>query len=349
MWQHILRIYPIGDVLESMQMYEMFVGKGCSGVKAQKAVKIISNNRDITQYTCSTDNVVIDDNAEFTFFISLKEDIQEPFRLYCAERDCILENLFADKEYVAAIVELFERDSRLGVLIPPVNTFGKIKYSIRKECPDATLAERIIQNFDLKVPMKQEASIHIIHAFWCRSSILSEDLINELKNDNSGTVMQMMPLFAQQRGYYTKILINQEYVAGYLMNMQGLLRDIFNVAGFVSDWNQNGDMNMEQMQNATYRKKITEFINNKEHVYIYGAGQLACRTVKIMCEIRQPDGIIVSDTNGNANSICGCNVMCADEVVYDNCSVIVAVGKKNSRIIEEKIKHLGVQDYLVLE
>ena len=349
MWQHILRVYPIGDVIDSLQMYELLEGKEQSGRKECKAVRIIDNFENVIQSIYQVPDVGTDDNAEYTFFVSLQVDSKKPHRLFCAEKDCVVENLLANKEYVSAIVALFEGNPRLGVLVPPINTFGKIKYSIRKEWQDAVFAEKITQKFGLEVPLKQEAPIHAVNAFWCRSSILDDALLNELKGDSTGTVMQMIPLFAQRTGYYTKILINQEYVAGHLVNLQGLLRDICNMSGSGSEWDKDGDMDMEQMQDVIYRQRIAEFIKNKKHVYVYGAGQLACRMVKIMGEIREPDGIVVSDTNGNVDSICGCEVKCIDEIAYDDCSFIVAVGKKNNQVIGDKLRYMGVSDYLLLE
>lgn len=348
-WQHILRVYPIGDVIDSMQMYEVLAGKRQGGIKENMAVRIIDNYGSVIQSINQVTDVVVDESAEYTFFVSLKEDNTEPHRLYCAQRDCVVENLFADKAYVSAIVELFEKNPRLGVIIPPINTFGKIKHSIRRQWQNAVFAENIAQKFGLKIPIKQDAPIHIINAFWCRSNILDDALIKELKGDNTGTVMQMIPLFAQQKGYYTKVSVNLEYIAGYLTNLQGLLRDILDISDFVSDQDGNDNMNMEQMQDAIYRQRIAEFIQNKEHVYVYGAGQLACRVVKIMGEIRKPDGIVVSDTNGNAGIVCGCKVMCVDEIVHNDCSFIVAVGKKNNQYIEKKLRDMGQNDYLLLK
>lgn len=349
MWQHILKVYPIGDIIDSMQMYELMDQKERKNTKEHNHIRIIDNHGNVMQYINLDSDIITDDDAEYTFFVSLEENETEPHRLYCAERDCVVENLFVDKMYVSSILELFKKNPRLGLMVPPLSTFGKIKYSIRKEWQSAALVEKIKQKYDLKVPMKQEAPIHAIHAFWCRSSILDEDILNELKEDKTGTVMQMMPLFVQQKGYYTKALINQEYIASYLVNLQELLRGVCNMSSFIIDQDSSGDMNIEQMQDAIYRQRIAEFIKNKEHVYIYGAGQLACRMIKIMSKIKKPDGIVVSDTNGNTRNICGLGVMCIDEIVHENCSIIVAVGKKNNRVIEGKLRDMKIYDYLLLE
>ncbi len=349
MWQHILRAYPIGDVIEGAQLYELLEAGHKSDLTECCAVRVIDYHGIIASHIVPIVDVITDDSAKYTFYVSVEANYMEPYRLYCAEVDCVVQNMFADRAYVSSIVELFEQDTRLGVLVPPISTFGKIKRSVMKEWQNADLAEDFIKRYDVRVPMKQEAPIHAIHAFWCRSNILNDKIVDELREDSTGTVMQLMPLLAQQKGYYTKVLINQEYAACQLANLQGLLRDFCGMSYFTSRRDGNSDMDIEQMRDTVYMRRITEFVRNKEYVYIYGAGQLACRMVKIMEEMRKPDGIVVSDTNGNVRNLCGYEVMCIDKIRHTNCSIIVAVGKKNNLIIENKLRQADIHDYLLLE
>ncbi len=239
----------------------------------------------------------------------------------------------------------------IGVLIPPVMTFGKVSKSLGHKWKNQKKAEEIIKKYNISSPRGKGAPIHAIRAFWCRSGILGKNLLKDLQNDKTGTVMQVIPLFAQQKGFYTEIAVNKNYVGRLLMNMQHMMRELWEMCLCESDCydeSEDKDKDMEKMQDMLYRKMIAEYAVGKEMLYIYGAGQLACRVVRIMDAFRKPDGIVVSDKVGNLGDICGYPVMGIEDVDICGISFIVAVGRKNNSVVAAKLKALGIMDYLLL-
>lgn len=334
-WLHILRTYPLGNIMESLQLIE-FITAGLEPSQEDKAyAKIIygSDNR-----------LKSDKQGKYMLYMSPEADSRRIEPLFHAEKRCVMDNLMLSDEYVAKVVELFERKPMLGVLVPPMKTFGKISKSTERKWKNEKIASEIYEKYRLSVPFGKTAPIHEINAFWCRSDILDEEILHELKNDNTGTMMQMIPIIAQQKGYYTEILMNTDYAAGLLTNMQKMMRDMWEMTLCSSD----RDMDLKEMQDMVYAQKILEFSKGTKKLYIYGAGQLACRVLNMIADIKKPTAIVVSDKNGNAKSILGYPVMEIDEIDVTDASFIIAVGKKNNHFVENKIKTLGITDYLLL-
>lgn len=342
-WSHILRVYHLEDIIESMQMYKIIDEGNNDFVQNSSQIRVIDFGGHVEK--CSDFEITVSDKAEYSLFISIKENSKIPQALRDAEERCVIENILVNNQYISKVIDLFYENSRLGVMVPPMNSFGRISNSIEQRWQDETVVTQMQNKYHLSVPISKRAPIHKISAFWCRSNILNADLLNDLKNDLSGTVMQMIPLFAQQKGYYTEILVNKTYFATILTNMQRMIHDIWSMSYIeLAD-----DANIEEMRDEIYKREIEKYIKKKDKLYVYGAGQLACRIVRIVDTMRKLDGIVVSDKNGNSKMVCGYPIMCIDEVEQvSNCSFIVAVGRKNNRSVEDKLKALQVTDYLLL-
>lgn len=84
-------------------------------------------------------------------------------------------------------------------------------------------------------------------------------------------------------------------------------------------------------------------------MYIYGAGELACRVVEIAKKYCNLRGILVSDKRSNLSNIYGIQVMQYSELKYKDIDVIVAVGKKNNRNIERILKDDNIKNILYVD
>lgn len=341
-WSHILRIYHIGDIIESMQMYEFIDEEKAVPVQRGMQIRLVDNHGTVAGKMDS--DLEISDSAEYTLFISIEEKSEIPDILLKAEISCVFENLCSSSQYVAQIIDLFKKNSRLGVLVHPVNTFGQISKSIEKKWQKESVVAEMQNKYHLSVPIGKNAPIHKISAFWCRSNIVDTELLEDLKTDSTGTAMQMLPLFAQQKGYYTEVVISKNYAASLTANLQQIIRDVWDMTSL----SLPEDSDIETMRDEAYRKQIVNFIKQKNKLFVYGAGQLACRTIKIVSKITKLEGVVVSDKNGNAETICGYPILEIGEADIENCNMIVAVGKKNNLIIEARLKALGVTDYIIL-
>jgi len=334
-WSHILRIYPLGNIMESLQMVE-FMAMEDRFDQCDKTYGTIIRKEDAVSK--------LGEQKGYTLYISLETTDGKAASLINAEESCIMDNFMPNNTYMAKVELIFTDKPMLGVLIPPMKTFGKISKSIKRKWQDMDKALEIYRKYKLSIPFEETAPIYKIDSFWCRNDILSEKLLYDLKNDNTGTVLQMIPLIAQQKGYYTEILVNINYAASLLTNMQRTLYDIWEMVLCDSDI----DMDLKEMQDLAYAKKILEFSQENKKLYIYGAGELACRVIKIVEKIRKLDGIVVSDRSGNADMVFGYHVSEIDEIDADAGHFIIAVGRKNNHVIVDKMRKMGISDYLLL-
>lgn len=154
----------------------------------------------------------------------------------------------------------------------------------------------------------------------------------------------MIPLIAQEKGYYTKQVITKDYVATQIYNLTGML----SVLGEkISDNARN--YSVREMTDQLMEEKIKYFLVSAKKVYIYGAGELACRVVEIAKKYCNLRGILVSDKRSNLSNIYGIQVMQYSELKYKDIDVIVAVGKKNNRNIERILKDDNIKNILYVD
>lgn len=339
-WKHILRVYHLGDIMNSLQMYRVINEENILEDKTLDLIQII----DLGDAELEKQQILKDaEDAPYVLFLNVRNQ-KEAQPLKQAKRRCIIENLYPEKGYCAQIVRLFNQFPKLGLLIPPLKTFGVLEYSLEKKWRDEEVAIQLYNENNLQVPFKKEcAPIHEIDGFWCRRELLNDNIIENLKNSYSGTMMQMMPLIAQEKGYYTEIVINKEYVSSHIINLQNVACEIWNSIGIESSMNAD----IESMKDLIFRKKLLSFYDNNRKLYIYGAGQLAYRAIKIIEEFGTIEGIVVSDKNGNPKELGGYCIQSIDDICVDNCSFVIAVGKKNTKTVKNKLTLLGVTDYMI--
>lgn len=341
-WKHILKVYHIEDILEGLQMYRIIDDETAEKGKSIEQIQIIELKSDIKNAICIEKEKT---PLSYTLVINFK-NLEELAPLNNARKNCLIENLFPYEGYSRKIVKLFEESPRLGLLIPPLKTFGKLAYSLEQKWENDESAVKLYRNNRLHVPFRKDrAPIYKIDGFLCRSELLNQQIIQTLKGTDGQTMMQMMPLIAQEKGYYTEVLIKKDYVSRYVSNLQNVAYELWKSIGIA---NEKDDMDLKDMKDMILKKRILEFCKNHKKIYIYGAGQLAYRIIRILQETSQIEGIVVSDLTGNESILGGYQVQCIDDIVVEQSSFIIAVGKKNTKDVIKILSYRGIKDYLIL-
>ena len=316
-WDYVLREYELFSIMNAMQMVEVID----EPVQEEYEYK---------------------DKAELFFFI--KKDDEKLSYIEQKANENVLKNI-NDERYLGSIKSLFNNDSRLGVLIPPMKTFGKVSLSLSHSWINLNVFEKMKDKLEITVPyLLDKAPVYQINGLVCRKELLSNDVIKLLELDKTGTILQMIPLIAQEKGYYTKQVITKDYVATQIYNLTGML----SVLGEkISDNARN--YSVREMTDQLMEEKIKHFLVSAKKVYIYGAGELACRVAEIAKKYCNLRGILVSDKRSNLSNICGIQVMQYSELKYKDIDVIVAVGKKNNRNIERILKDDNIKNILYVD
>ena len=94
-----------------------------------------------------------------------------------------------------------------------------------------------------------------------------------------------------------------------------------------------------------------EMLNNKSKVLVYGAGDIARKTINYLDLLDVSiTGVVVSDAQNNRKSLMGHTVkLLSDyESIKDDCVVIIAVSSKFSSEIEDCLREQGFKNYIKL-
>ena len=340
-WRHILRVYHIGDLIDGLQMYRVLDEEIVKEDKSTELIRIIDMENVVSEYACGKQNEQV---PPYTLVVDFR-NLEEIEPLKQARKSCVIDNLFPYEGYGCQIVKLFEESPRLGVLIPPLKTFGKLAYSLAQKWENDEIAAQLYQRNELHVPfIKDSAPVHKIDGFLCRSELLNQRVVESLMGEESETMMQMMPLIAQEKGYYTEVLMKKDYVSSYTLNVQNVANKLWKSIGITVE----DDVDLKHMKDMIFRKKVLEFYKNHNNLYVYGAGQLAYRIIKILQEIGQINGVVVSDLTGNESILGGYQVQCIDNIEVERASFIIAVGEKHYKEVTKKLLEIGIEDYLIL-
>ncbi len=323
MWKYILREYNIASVMDALQMIE-----------------VVKNSSNVV------DEYAAEYNDGLLFF--MKTDGQDiPYIEKKVRTDNVIINLCANSSYVKEIEELFRAEPRLGVVIPPMETFGKVSKSFNRHWIDKDVCTRLMEKWNISMSLSENMSaIHEIYGMVCRKDILTigDEVYHDIVSDETGTALQMIPVLAQKKGYYTKEIINENYVATEITNTYNILSDICGCFR-----TKEGEKTVNDLKKDLLEEKIINYVLPRKNIYIYGAGRLAyevLKIAKIYCDVQ---GVIVSDKNSNLSELDGYKVYEYSEVTKKDIAVIVAVGKKNSKIITENLLKNGINDILEVE
>lgn len=340
-WKHILKSYHMEDILEGLQLYQVLEEEIVKEDKSTELIRVIEIGAGVSEGGVFKQGEHV---PPYTLVIDFRnlEDI-EPLKQ--ARMRCVIDNLFPHEGYASQIVQLFEDAPRLGMLIPPLMTFGKLAYSLMHRWENDEVASRLYQSNDLHVPFKKDkAPTHKIDGFLCRSELLNENILEILGREDGQIMMQMMPLIAQEKGYYTEILINKDYVSCYVSNLRNVAGDLWKSLGMDTE----DDMDLRHMKDLIFRKKVLEFYRKHKKIFIYGAGQLAYRIIRIMQTVGQIEGVVVSDLTSNESVLGEYKVQCINDINVAQSSFIIAVGEKHNKDVIDKLLQMGMEDYLIL-
>lgn len=141
-----------------------------------------------------------------------------------------MENTAATEEFTGNVLDAFEEDSSLGMLIPPCSAFGswfpKMQDGWFGRFEDVKAAAR---NLGLDVPVKKSAVHPLVPfggSFWIRSEILqaAAELPLAEKVPDDEVMRFLLPYLAQDRRFFTGIVMSCGYAAIEMTNQDYRMR-----------------------------------------------------------------------------------------------------------------------------
>ncbi|MDD2218443.1 MAG: rhamnan synthesis F family protein [Eubacteriales bacterium] len=141
-------------------------------------------------------------------------------------------NLIKNKVYIGNIIETFEKNSKLGLLAPPIpihnqyfRTIGSLWTSHYNSSMD------LIQDMKINCIASQEVSPFTNDmVFWCRTDALKPlfDWFNgqEMNIKSSKEIELILPYIAQHQGYFSGWIMDQDYASLQISNLQYMLGEL---------------------------------------------------------------------------------------------------------------------------
>ncbi len=255
----------------------------------------------------------------------------------------VWENLISSRDYIANVIDVFEKNEKLGLLVAPSANFGRYFGESGTGWNDrfgdiCKVVEKyhIRCNLDYTKPPFEK-----VHDYWVRGKLLA--CIRSGKNDFFELLPWTWIYVAQSEGYLSGIVESVNYARMNEINKQYYLdticAQIREQVGVFSDF--------EELQRLLSKKAVMEYCQKYESVYVYGTGKIAEAYSSIMPNIK---AYVVSDNQQKLSEFCSKKVIYLSEMknvgVHCQTGLVVCLDKKKQAQVLPKILERGFKDYL---
>ncbi len=284
--------------------------------------------------------------SDYDFVCVLHDtDVTSEVRPSCTGKSyfyCIWENLLKDEDHVQGILEMFEKEERLGFLASPQPNFAD--YFGELGCGwngNYESVERIVKELQLKCPLSDELPpFRVTSDFWIRGNILRQ--LERVKIEDCQYMPYLWSYLVQDKGYYSGIVESPDYAAMDEVNLSYYLKEI---AGCIR--NTYGDFqDFQGMKEKILSGVLKEFCSKYTRILIYGAGYYARRYKDMLLNV---EACIVSDGQKKADYFEGIPIKYLSEINDPKqCGVVLCLNKKNQKQVLPVLKKYRMQNYFCI-
>lgn len=269
------------------------------------------------------------------------------------------ENVVASEKYVSNILQVFEENEEIGMLVPPEplgqnfaawygDAWGPNFGSTERLCKELNVVD-----CDLR---RDKYPITLGTVFWVRVKSLKKILQKEWKYDDfpeepmpvdgtiSHAIERIWGYVAQDAGYKTGTVMTASYAEWSLLFIQNEIRKMYHILR-----DEMGIQTFHQIDNLEEQEsRIRDYFTKNRKVYLYGAGVYGKGLLK---RIRLwgliPAGFLVRNGKRNETYIDGLKVYELGEIsVTENPGIIIAVNYNLQYEIEEALKTAGFSNFM---
>lgn len=266
-------------------------------------------------------------------------------------------NTLASKEYIKNVINIFETDTKMGVLSPPEPLGEYMATWFQRSWYNTFEAVKELQrDLNLNADIREEIVPYTIgNALWGRTAALEklfqkkwtyEDFAPESEPVGmiSYAIERIWAYVAQDAGYKTGTIMTVQYASEQMIFLQSLLENSY--------WALNKFLGLTNTYEINHLKdkilQIEYFYKANEKIYIYGAGKKAKDCLCLLHNLRlQVQGAIVSDKSLNPDEFMGIKVYSIDEIkINSSIGIIIAVGKANLASVEGVLRKRDIFNYI---
>ena len=292
----------------------------------------------------NTRESLLDKLSSFDFVCILHDaDITSEKRPSCTGKSyfySIWENMLKDKEYIHGIINLFLKENRLGLLVPPQPHFAEYFGELGKGWNGKyEKARMLVETLGLSCQMSEsKAPFRVSSNIWIRGSILKS--LKSMKTDDYQYLPYMWSYIAQAAGYYSGIVESADYAAMNEINLQYYLNQITNQIRR----QYGGFENFFEMKKKIFNGALSTFCGKHHRLLIYGTGYIA-RMYKDM--LPGIEAFVVSDGRKKENELDGIPVKYLSEVSErDKYGFVLCLDEKNQMEVIPLLKKYGIKNYI---
>lgn len=283
--------------------------------------------------------------SKYDFVCVLQDaDMASNRRSNCVDKSLFYnkwENLIKDNDHVSGILNCFERETRLGFLMPPLpnfeNYFGTYKMGWAGKFETVrNIADRMGLNCQIS---ETKGPFGVTENFWIRGRILKK--IDALREEDC-FLPYLWTLLTQDAGYYSGIVESVEYAAINEVNQQYYLSQFA-----LQVEKQCGDFNTyEGMREKIRLIAVQEFCKKYSRILIYGAGEMAVRYGGFLAK---KEAYIVSDGQMKPEKLDDVPVKYLSEVDgLKQCGIVLCLSEENQAQVIPLLEMNGVKNYFCM-
>lgn len=270
------------------------------------------------------------------------------------------ENMISSAGYIRRVIELFEDNEKLGLLLPPepigkyMNGWYFNKWSSNY---DNTIA--LCKKLSIKAEIDENIPpISLGTVFWCKTRALQkifkydwsyEDFKEEplpIDGELNHAIERILPYCAQDEGFETHMVMTTGYAEKLVCKAQDYMQMSFRVL--------NDKLGIryvyELKEYDILKKKLQNFCDKYNNIYVYGTGERSKDLLKMLRDINKDvTGYIVSDKTINNNQ--GKLVLSLEEFISKSMTdygIIIATNQINGQEIENRLRKIGITEYTQL-
>lgn len=291
-----------------------------------EVIVIENRGRDVSAFLVATKNFIM--NYDYVCFMHDKKVVQlKPASIgYGFSYKCF-ENLLASKKFVENVIDTFEKNPRLGMLMPPPPNHGDYYFTLGMEWGDNyKITKKLADDLGLTVPISKdkEPIAPLGTMFWVRPNAMKllfdkdwkyEDFPKE-PNKIDGTLLHAVERIygyvVQQEGYYPAWVFCEKGASIEITNLNYMIRSLNEVMFYegIGAGNfekvKNGLQDMCESGSGIGGTGVKRQIPSLQLYVDNGNGYTEKNSVLVNIETRKTDHIkIVFDKLNKFGDICG--------------------------------------------
>lgn len=326
-----------------------------------RKIKKENRGRDISALLVAAKDIVF--QYEYICFIHDKREKIPSQKAYVdLWRRNIWDNMLQSDIYIYNVLEMFESDREIGMLVPLPPHKGDVGRWLNASWgPNYQNTQALADELSITADISKESPPFTYSTvFWGRTNVLEKLFLKDwqyadfpdepMRNDGeiNHAIERILQYLAEDAGYQVKIALSSSFAGYFISLLHGEMNELWDGMGEAF-----GIRTYRGLSNYNSRiKRIERFSKECSGIYLYGAGKVGrecleiCRSLNLL-----PKGFIVTKIEDMADQeIDGIPVMSVCDVKLEqNAGVIVSTESRWQMEIVGELEKRKFYHYLLVE